>query len=139
MKRIMSMLLSTALVFTLTACGSGNGDSQSSAVTETTQEMQKESTANEGENTASEENAKLKLMYWESAYTEPLKQAVAGFQESHPGVTVELEVLQETMKQYFFQESCQMKPPIYSCISEVPFLKWPRTVIGEAWMREARG
>ena len=42
MKRIMSMLLSTALVFTLTACGSGNGDSQSSAVTETTQEMQKE-------------------------------------------------------------------------------------------------
>lgn len=92
MKRIMSMLLSTALVFTLTACGSGNGDSQSSAVTETTQEMQKESTANDGGNTASEENAKLKLMYWESAYTEPLKQAVAGFQESHPGVTVELEV-----------------------------------------------
>ena len=42
MKRIMSMLLSTALVFTLTACGSGNGDSQSSAVTETTQEMQKQ-------------------------------------------------------------------------------------------------
>ena len=39
MKRIMRMLLSTALVFTLTACGSGNGDSQSSAVTETTQEM----------------------------------------------------------------------------------------------------
>ena len=48
MKRIMSMLLSTALVFTLTACGSGNGDSQSSAVTETTQEMQKESTATRG-------------------------------------------------------------------------------------------
>lgn len=86
-------------------------------------------------------NAKLKLMYWESAYTELLK-LYAGRLESHPGVTtLNWRYLQETMKQYFFSRIMSDEAPdlfMYFGSSSC-FQNGPERLLGKPEMREARG
>lgn len=40
----------------------------------------------------SEQETKLKILYWESMYTDPLREVADQFEAAHPGVTIDLEV-----------------------------------------------
>lgn len=116
-KKLISVLLATTMIFSLSACGDSSKDSK----VKDTAGVTKSSDSTETPDKAITEDVTLTM--WtiateSDAFHEPYLQAIADFEEAHPGVTIKMET--------FENESYKTKIKTAVAANELPdvFFTW---------------
>lgn len=87
-KKLLAAMSAGLAILAMAGCG---GKENAEGGTQTAENTVKEEVKAQSGDAGGQET-KLKVLYWESMYTDPLREVAARFEADHPGVTIDLEV-----------------------------------------------